>query len=153
MEKFKTIAKITAMLSVLLVFTVTFYIVLKPNFYVGQSETIIGKPSPLGGTSTKEISKTEYQSYLEVNGLSGLIPLAIPVILSLFGFWALFWKAKTGKVAIWVSAILLLLFSFLAMFSIGMGYIPAVIVMIIAAIFNSFLPKKKIMLVTDKIRD
>jgi len=143
MEKFKTIAKITAALSVLLVLAVTFYIVLKPDFYAGQSETIIGKPSSLGGTNTKQISKTEYQSYLEVNGLSGLIPLTIPVTLSLFGFWALFWKVKTGKVAIWVSVILLLLFSFLAMFSIGLGYIPAVITMIIAAIFNSFLPKLK----------
>ncbi len=138
MEKFKTIAKITAALSVLLVLAVTFYIVLKPDFYAGQSETIIGKPLPLRETSTKQISKIEYRSYLEVNGLSGLIPLAIPIILSLFGFWALFWKAKTGKVIIWVSVILLILFSFLAMFSIGLGYIPAVIAMIIAAIFNSF---------------
>jgi|GEM_PF-6893928 hypothetical protein len=134
MKGIQIAAKVTAGISALLAVTMTLYVVLTPDFYVTYSEIVV---ETLNGDLDR-VSKIGTSSYLQVNGLYGLIPLAIPIMLSLFGYWTLFWVTKSRLIIIWTIAILLLLFSFLFIFSIGLGYVPSGIAMILAAIFETF---------------
>ena len=75
---------------------------------------------------TKETARV-YGSLIEVNGYSVVFLLLIPVALAVAGFWASRAGLGSGwrKAAIWASAVMLLLFCVVGLFSIGLFYIPA----------------------------
>lgn len=73
-------------------------------------------------------------SLLEAEGSSILIPLAIPVALAAAGAVALRFRKR---VLVWVSATLLLMFSLLTGFSIGLFYIPSSLLLLLAAALDS----------------
>jgi len=134
-KEFSIAKKIIVGISVLLAVITLFYILFIPNFYIGQSEsaTINSK-----NIIVRQPVKIVNQSFIEMNGLKSVIPLLIPVVLSILGFWALFWRNRSGKIVLWSSSILVLLFSFLSIFSIGLFFIPTALLLMIAAVLNTF---------------
>ena len=92
-------------------------------------------------SSVNEITKT--RDFSEISRL-GVVPLVIPVLISLMAMWSIF-KFKT--VVLIIATVLLLAFWFLAGFSIGMAYTPAVILLVLASAINliaTWLNKKNI---------
>jgi len=144
-NRFQIIIKVIVGVSVLLAIIVLFYIVFMPDFYTGlytgQSESATIKSKNI---LVKQPVKIFNQSFIEVNGWGGLIPLLIPVVFSILGFWTLFWKNKANKIVLWSSSILVLLFSFLSIFSIGLFFIPTALLLITAAVLNTFSSNKNI---------
>ena len=80
----------------------------------------------------REISAT----LLEVNGPRVLIPLAIPPLLAAAGLLAVLRARRWRRLLIWVAAFLLAVFVFLTGFSIGMFYVPAMILLVVCAILT-----------------
>ena len=79
-------------------------------------------------------------SIIEGNGLGVLVPLLVPVALTAVGLL----NALTGdrrntrsKLLLWASAAPLIVFCGLAMFSIGMFYLPAAVALIVSAVIMS----------------
>jgi hypothetical protein len=64
---------------------------------------------------------------LKVNGILALVPLALPVLIA--SLPVIFPK----RVMRGIAAFLLFVFAFIGGMSIGMGYVPAAVVMLIAA--------------------
>ena len=65
---------------------------------------------------------TNSQSFAD-HSLLGPVPLIVPVLLAAVGAWAV-WRRRMVSAAI--ATVLLLVFTVLAGFSIGAGYVPAV---------------------------
>jgi len=88
-------------------------------------------PSYTRATVTSEgLESITSLTLLEVNGPTALIPLAIPVLLAAL---PLFTPRRGWQAASVVSAVLLVLFTAVAMFSLGTFYPPAAIVAIVGA--------------------
>jgi hypothetical protein len=112
-----------------------------PAFYSGSSDTAIGPD----GTGGQVVNTSE--SLIEVNGWGALIPLAVPVVLTAIGLVAaLAYDGRSAryKVIIWIAAVLLIIFSWLAMFSIGMFFMPAALALVVTATIMSLRSKYEI---------
>ena len=75
-------------------------------------------------------------SLIEENGARILWVLMIPVLLSAIGLLVSFRQTRGGSVALWVSAALLTVFSFVSVLSIGPFYLPATVALIAAALIG-----------------
>ena len=116
----------------LLAWAVLLWLALWPGFYQGVSvSTTLGESS---GEATR-ISA----SLIEANGLRVLPLLSLPVLLTGVGLLAITaqrrWSLRAG-LAVWASAILLLLFSAVAIWSIGIFYLPAAVALLAAAVLG-----------------
>ena len=105
-----------------------------PTFYQGTSQTAVR------GSGATVDQVTTSASIIEVNGWGVLIPLLIPVILTAVGFLATLSPSPQRTIrliSLWIVAALLLVFCFLGMFSIGIFYLPAALVLLGAAVAYS----------------
>jgi hypothetical protein len=110
------------------------WLVFWPSFYQGTRVTPVG-PDGSGGEVVPVSA-----SIIEGNGLGVLVPLLVPVALTAVGLL----NALTGdrrntrsKLLLWASAAPLIVFCGLAMFSIGMFYLPAAVALIVSAVIMS----------------
>jgi hypothetical protein len=72
----------------------------------------------------------ESRRFAEISGL-GVLPLAIPVLISGLGAWAAHRRRRWGVVA---AALALAIFTFVTGFSIGSAYLPAVCGLVLAGV-------------------
>ena len=96
---------------------------------VSMAATIPGEPAGEVSRSTATL--------LEVNGLYGALMLLVPVILTGIALLAiqLANKSQASRVVLlWGTTVLLLGFCFLAILSIGLFYLPAALVLFVAAL-------------------
>jgi len=108
------------------------WIALLPGFYQGMS--ITGAP----GEAPKELTELR-ASFIEVNGLRGLLMLLIPVLITLAGLlisWQTGYHNTFRRIIQWMLVALLLLFCIAGAFSIGIFYLPSALTLLVAAIFN-----------------
>jgi hypothetical protein len=75
---------------------------------------------------------------LEVNGPRVFIPLVIPVVLAGLGLLAVLRAKRWRLLFVWIAAFLLAVFVLITGFSIGMFYVPAMILSMTAAIVTQF---------------
>jgi cytochrome bd-type quinol oxidase subunit 2 len=119
----KSIANALAGIGLLLAVGALLFLTFWTGFYHGEAV------SP-DGNVVQETSA----SLIEENGMDVLGVLIFPVVLSLIGLLASFSQTKAGKIGMWVSAILLLLFGLVTWISLGPFYLPAGLTLVIAAI-------------------
>ena len=96
---------------------------------VSIAATIPGEPA-------EEVSRST-ATLLEVNGLHGALLLLVPVILTGIAVLAIQFtnKSQTSRAALlWGPVVLLLGFCFVAILSIGPFYLPAALVLLVAAL-------------------
>ena len=98
------------------------FLILWPGSYHG---TTIGTDGQVTETSA---------SLIEENGLRVLPWLLLPVAACLWAFLASLSETASAKVAMWLMALLLLLFAFVSILSIGAFYLPAAIALLLAAL-------------------
>ncbi len=77
----------------------------------------------------------EPATLLEDEGMDVLVLLILPVFLTTGTFAAALWLggSKVSQVAIWTTGILLFVFGSMTIFSIGILYLPAALLLLIAA--------------------
>ena len=100
---------------------------------VYQSESIA---ATIPGEPAGEVSRST-ATLLEVNGLHGALMLLVPVILTGIALLAiqLTNKSQASRVVLlWGPVVLLLGFCFVAILSIGLFYLPAALVLLVAAL-------------------
>ena len=98
------------------------FLALWPEYYQGTSVTTDGRV-------------VEYSaSLIEENGMDALLWLLLPVAACLWAFLASFSGTTSAKVAIWLMALLLLLFAWATILSIGAFYLPAALALLLAAL-------------------
>ena len=103
--------------------------------YQSVSSTVETRP---GGFAIESVETTE--TLLEANGLSALPLLVGPVVLTARVVAILMTariRPSTRKVSLWVAAVLLLGFSVVGALSIGAFYLPAAVVLVVAAVMGS----------------
>ena len=102
--------------------------------YHGVSATPV-LPGESGGEVTRFTA-----TLIEVNGLQVILLLIVPVLLTGIALVAvqLLDAKRTGrKILLWVSAVVLLGFCAVGIFSIGMFYLPAALALLVGAITGS----------------
>jgi len=75
---------------------------------------------------------TTTRAFSEVSR-SGIVPLIVPVLISLIAFWAILRDKNIGLI---IATVLLSILWFLAGFSIGMAYTPAVILLVLGLVLK-----------------
>jgi len=75
---------------------------------------------------------------IQMNGWDVLIPLVIPPVLAAAGLLAVLCAKHWRLLFVWIAASLLAVFVFLTGFSIGLFYVPAMIVSMTCAIVTQF---------------
>ena len=93
-----------------------------PGFYQGVSVT--------SSSSGEVVQRSEQASLLAENGMWALGPLAIPVALTGLG---VFGAARSFRALLWSVAVVLFVFSVISAMTIGLFYLPAAIVLLVAA--------------------
>ena len=73
-------------------------------------------------------------SLIEENGAQVLVWLLLPAAVCLWAFLASLSGATAAKVAMWLMGLLLLLFAWVAILSIGAFYLPAALALLLAAL-------------------
>lgn len=116
------IAKGLAGVSLLLANAALLFLAFWPYSYKGTAVSTDGRV--LGETSA---------SLIEENGMGVLVWLIIPVVPCLVAFLVTLSRIRGGRVIMWTMAVLLLLFGFVSILSIGAFYLPAALALIIAA--------------------
>ncbi|HZA22537.1 MAG TPA: hypothetical protein VFA32_08035 [Dehalococcoidia bacterium] len=79
-------------------------------------------------------------SLIEANGWGALIPLLVPVALTALGLavvWTWDGQKARNQLLVWVLAAMLVVFCGLAMFSLGIFYLPAALALLASAIVIS----------------
>jgi hypothetical protein len=102
-----------------------------PYSYQGTEATPVG-PDGSGG-EVVHVSA----SLIEVNGWGALIPLLVPVALTALGFvvaWTWDGQNARNKFLMWTFAVLLIVFCGLALFSLGIFYLPGALALLASAI-------------------
>ncbi|MFQ6027191.1 MAG: hypothetical protein ACE5Q6_06845 [Dehalococcoidia bacterium] len=120
-----------SILAHLLAWAAFLWLVFWPNFYQGTTIVSTG-PDGSGG---REVPFSA--SMLEVNGRGVLIPLLVPVALTALGVLTAVnrnYADRRNQALLWITAVLLAVFCGLALFSIGMFYLPATLALILAAV-------------------
>ena len=98
------------------------FLALWPESYQGTSVTTDGRV-------------VEYSaSLIEENGMDALFWLLLPVAACLWAFLASFSGTTAAKVAMWLMALLLLLFAWATILSVGAFYLPAALALLLAAL-------------------
>ena len=99
---------------------------------VYQSESLA---ATIPGEPAGEVSRST-ATLLEVNGLHGALMLLVPVILTGIALLTiqLTNKSTSRAVLLWGPVVLLLGFCFVAILSIGLFYLPAALVLLVAAL-------------------
>jgi hypothetical protein len=112
-----------ALVAFVLALAAALFQALNPYAYSGESET---------GSSTGVVTQqSEHSSLISVNGFwQSVIPLAIPVALCAV---ALLLAMKGWRTPLWAFAITLAAYSFVTGFSIGLYFLPAAVVLVLAA--------------------
>jgi hypothetical protein len=93
-----------------------------PDFYAGSSTTVTA-----GGVT---VQQSEHASLIAVNGAWVIALLAVPVALTCL---ALLGVARRQRVVVWIAAAVLIAFSVVSGFSIGLFFAPAAFVLLVAA--------------------
>jgi len=98
------------------------FLALWPESYQGTSVTTDGRVIE------------DSASLIEENGAQVLVWLLLPVAACLWALLASFSRSAGARLAIWLMALLLLLFAFVSILSIGAFYLPAAIALLLAAL-------------------
>ena len=109
-----------------------------PYAYSGASSRSVSNPD--GTTTTTTVVTKLSASFIEMNGLFGLLVLALPIVVSgLFLAVALSEPGgRTVKITLlWVTAIVMLGFCVLGAASVGIGYAPGALAILAAAFASS----------------
>ena len=117
------VASALAGLSLLLAVAALLFLTFWTGYYEGEEVTADGEV----------VAKTS-ASLIEENGMDVLGLLAVPVVIAALGFATSFWRARAGKVALWTSAVLLVLFALGTGLTVGMFYLPAGFTLVLAAV-------------------
>ena len=115
----RCIARVLAIAAVAWCVGIGLWLWVTPVPYNGSMSTAYTDSSGVAQHATYEIKGT--QSFAERSAL-GPVPLLIPVLLAALGAWAI-WRRRLLPAAL--AAGTLLVFTVLAGFSIGAGYVPA----------------------------
>jgi hypothetical protein len=115
-------AGLLAIGSLILVIIAAGYLLVAPCFYKGVKAT-----SQTDGTKLVE---TSCSSLVEREGLSVIPVIAIPVVLIAAATLSLRFGQPAG---VWVCTLLALAFAALAIFSVGLFFLPAVLLMLFSA--------------------
>ena len=75
---------------------------------------------------------------IQVNGKGVLFALSIPVVIAAAGWLAILYVRRPKVLLVWGTAFLLTAFVFVTGFSIGMFYVPAMILLMTSAIVCQF---------------
>jgi len=108
-----------------------------PFAYQGVSATPVQVDElgdPVGAVESELVRHSA--SFLEVNGVWGLVPLLIPVVLTGLALLGLgTWRGRTSGIisVLWVLTAGLLTFCLLTSLSVGVFYVPAALVLIAAS--------------------
>ena len=116
-------ARALAGASLLLALAALLFLTFWTGYYEGEEVTADGAV----------VAKTS-ASLIEENGMDVLGLLAVPVVIAAVGFATSFWRVSAGKVALWTSAVLLVLFALVTGFTVGMFYLPAGFTLVLAAV-------------------
>jgi hypothetical protein len=98
------------------------FLALWPESYQGTSVTTDGRVVE------------DSASLIEENGAQVLVWLLLPVAACLWAFLASLSGSTGAKLAMWLMALLLLLFAFVSILSIGAFYLPAALALLLAAL-------------------
>ena len=117
------------------------WLLLWPNFYQGVSVSSVAvlegaQPPPPTERHIPIPQERFSTSLIEENGLKVIPLLLVPVILTGLGLFAALYgdnNSRAAKWVLWMTAIVLFAFCLLAIFSIGLFFLPAAIAFIIAA--------------------
>ncbi len=117
-----------------------------PHSYQGVSATPVqvderGNPVGVMEMGVERVSA----SFIEVNGVWALLPLFIPVALTGLALMALLAWSEGGvqrRILLWILTAILLGFCVLGYLSIGIMYVPAAIVLTVAAVLQSLRPTR-----------
>lgn len=121
------------------------FLALWPFSYQGVSTTAVSVNPDLKSTAVLQLSESPTSSdqqdfnasLIDVNGPGVLLALLIPVAISAVGLSAVAFKSLNRRLRrglLWGSAVLMLVFCGLALFSVGAFYLPAAAALIVAAI-------------------
>ena len=77
---------------------------------------------------------TSSATLIQVNGRGVLIDLAVAPVLAGAGLWAVLYARRAKLLLLWIPGFLLAGFVFLTGFSIGMFYVPSMILLMTSAI-------------------
>lgn len=116
-------ANALAGVSLLLALAALLFLTFWTGYYEGEEVTAAGAL----------VRKTS-ASLIEENGMDVLGLLAVPVAIAALGFATSFWRVRAGKVALWTSAVLLVLFALATSLTVGMFYLPAGFTLVLAAV-------------------
>jgi len=117
------VASALAGLSLLLAVAALLFLTFWTGYYEGEEVTADGAV----------VAKTS-ASLIEENGMDVLGLLAVPVVIAAVGCATSFWRVTAGKVALWTSAVLLVLFALVTGLTVGMFYLPAGLTLVLAAV-------------------
>jgi hypothetical protein len=125
-----------------------------PSFYTGTTATptltpfnpngtggeAAPFPTPINPDSTGGEAVRVSASIIEGNGLGVLVPMLVPVALTAIGLLNALTRDRRNTISkflMWASAVLLIVFCGMAMFTIGMFYLPAAVALLVAAVIMS----------------
>ena len=133
MKRWNAISKAAAV-AVVLATAAFLWLALWPHFYHGVATSAAdpGTPSQAAQPVTREFTR----SLVQVNGVKIIPALLLPVMLTVVGLLITLWadtRQRWNRVMLWVNAGVLTAFSFLALASIGLFYIPSAIGLLTAA--------------------
>lgn len=125
------IAAGSATLALVVAVAAFLWLVFWPYSYRGE---VVTELQP-GGTQQRS---TEYASMLQMNGRGVLIPLSVPVALAGIGSWSAGVppQRRWGRWLLWAAIILSWGFCFLAIFSVGLYYMPSAVLLTVAALLR-----------------
>ena len=115
-----------ALAALLLAVAAGFWLAFSPGFYQGVSVT--------ASSSGEVTQRSEQASLLAENGMWALGLLAIPVALTVLGVCG---AARSYRFLLWSVAAVLLVFSIVSGMTIGLFYLPAAIVLLVAAALSN----------------
>jgi len=116
------VCQVLAGASVLLALAAALFLALWPESYQGTSVTTDGR-----------VTETS-ASLIEENGAEVLLWLLLPEAACLVALLASLSESTGAKVAMWLMGLLLLLFAWVSILSIGAFYLPAALALLLAAL-------------------
>lgn len=140
MKRFHAAAKAAAA-GLVLAAAASLWLAFWPGFYRGfAAESTPPSSSPATAPRQPASMTHEFsQSLLEHNGLKALPLLVFPVGIAFIALLTALWRDVSGsRVILWVNAVLLGAFSLVALFSIGIFYLPAAAALMTAAVVNQW---------------
>ncbi|HKI54304.1 MAG TPA: hypothetical protein VJ987_09275 [Anaerolineales bacterium] len=127
----RRLATILNGLALLISIAATIYLLNAPLYHGSETSCI--------GNECETIETT--QTLVEANGLRVVYQLIVVTLVSSLPFLAAFARPAAQRLVTWGSALLLLAYSIAGAFTVGLAFMPSALLLVIAAIFTSFIRK------------